>query len=161
AEVTRAGEVLSPSGALTGGPRQNERQANDHSLLGRKRALRQLSEELGDLALQAEEQQHRLHALEREVDSLRGRQEVLQVSVHAQETARLTGEKDLEAARREADRVLRHLDTLEVEGRQLAGESATAQQELGALEGRVAQGAAHGDALEGGRRTLRAGLDTT
>src|SRR5215468_6207766 len=102
--VTRGGEVLSPAGALTGGRRQNERQANDHSLLGRKRALRQLSEELGDLALQAEEQQDELHLLDREVESLRGRQEVLQVSVHAQETARLTGEKDLEAARREAER---------------------------------------------------------
>ena len=53
--MSRAGEVLSPAGALTGGRRHNERQANDHSLLGRKRALRHLSEELGDLALQAEE----------------------------------------------------------------------------------------------------------
>ncbi len=157
--VTRAGEVLSPSGALTGGRRQNERQANDHSLLGRKRALRQLSEELGDLALQAEEQQHRLHALEREVESLRGRQEVLQVSVHAQETARLTGEKDLEAARREAERVLRHLDTLEVEERQLAGESATAQQELGALEDRMAQVAAREGEIEREMSDLRAGLE--
>src|SRR5437773_4793012 len=81
--VTRAGEVLASSGALTGGRRQNERQANDHSLLGRKRVLRQLSEELGELALHAEEQQGRLQALDREVESLRGRQEILQVSVHA------------------------------------------------------------------------------
>ena len=157
--VTRGGEVLSPAGALTGGRRQNERQANDHSLLGRKRALRQLSEELGDLALQAEEQQDGLHLLDREVESLRGRQEVLQVSVHAQETARLTGEKDLEAARREAERVLRHLDTLEVEGRQLGGESATAHEELDALEGRMAQVAAREESIEREMATLRAILE--
>ena len=158
--VTRTGEVLSPSGALTGGRRQNERQANDHSLLGRKRALRQLSEELGDLARQAEEQQGRLHVLEREVESLRGRQDVLQVSVHAHETARLTGEKDLEAARREAERVLRHLDTLEVEGRQLAGESATAQQELGSLEERMARVAAREGEIEREMSALRTALET-
>jgi chromosome segregation ATPase len=74
--VTRAGEVLGPTGALTGGRRHDERQANDHSLLGRKRALRQLSEELGDLALHAEEAQRRFYGLDREVESLRGRQEV-------------------------------------------------------------------------------------
>ena len=157
--VTRAGEVLSPSGALTGGRRQNERQANDHSLLGRKRALRQLSEELGDLDRQAEEQQGRLHVLEREVESLRGRQDVLQVSVHAHETARLTGEKDLEAAGREAERVLRHLDTLEVEGRQLAGESATAQQELASLEERMARVAAREGEIEREMSALRTALE--
>jgi len=157
--VTRAGEVLSPSGALTGGRRHNERQANDHSLLGRKRALRQLSEELGDLALQAEEQQGRLRVLDREVESLRGRQEVLQVSVHAQETARLTGEKDIEAARREAERVLRHLETLQTEGRQLAGETATARQELEALEERMAQVAAREGDIEREMTTLRVGLE--
>jgi len=158
--VTRTGEVLSPSGALTGGRRHNERQANDHSLLGRKRALRQLSEELGDLALQAEEQQRGLQALDREVDSLRARQEVLQVSVHAQETARLTGEKDIEAARREAERVLRHLETLETEGRQLAGETATTRQELEALEERMAQVTAREADVEREMTALRAGLET-
>ena len=157
--VTRAGEVLSSSGALTGGRRQNERQANDHSLLGRKRALRQLSEELGDFALQAEEQQGRLQALDREVESLRGRQEVLQVSVHAQETARLTGEKDIEAAHREAERVLRHLETLQTEGRQLEGEAATAREEIEALEARMALVTARESDIEREMTTLRTGLE--
>ena len=148
--VTRAGEVLAPTGALTGGRRHDERQANDHSLLGRKRALRQLSEELGALALQAEEAQQRFQALDREVESLRGRQEVLQVSVHAQETARLSGEKDIESARREAERVLRHLETLQVEGRQLSGEAATAAREIEALDGRLAEVAARETGIERG-----------
>ncbi len=157
--VTRAGEVLSSSGALTGGRRQSERQANDHSLLGRKRALRQLSEELGDLALQAEEQQGRLQALDREVESLRGRQEILQVSVHAQETARLTGEKDIEAAHRETERVRRHLETLETEGRQLEGEASTARRELEALEDRMALVTARESDIEREMTSFRTGLE--
>jgi len=157
--VTRAGEVLAPTGALTGGRRHNERQANDHSLLGRKRALRQLSEEMGELALQAEEAQRRFHALDREVESLRGRQEVLQVSVHAQETARLSGEKDIEAARREALRVLRHLETLQAEGRQLSGEATTAAGEIEALDGRLAEVATRETAIEREMTALRQSLE--
>jgi chromosome segregation protein len=157
--VTRAGEVLSPTGALTGGRRHNERQANDHSLLGRKRALRQLSEELGALALQAEEAARRLQALDSEVESLRGRQEVLQVSVHAQESARLSGEKDIEAARREAERVLRHLETLQAERRQLLGEAATAARELEALDGRLVDVVAREADIEREMTVLRAGLE--
>jgi len=157
--VTRAGEVLSPSGALTGGRRHHERQANDHSLLGRKRALRQLSEELGDLALEAEEAQRRFHGLDHEVESLRGRQEVLQVSVHAQETARVSSEKDIEAARREAERVLRHLETLQVEGRQLSGEASAAAAEIEALDERLADVAAREAAIEREMTALRRGLE--
>jgi len=157
--VTRAGEVLSSSGALTGGRRQSERQTNDHSLLGRKRALRQLSEALGDLALQAEEEQGRLQALDREVESLRGRQEILQVSVHAQETARLTGEKDIEAAHRETERVRRHLETLQTEGGQLEGEASTARQELEALEKRMALVTARESDIEREMTSLRTGLE--
>ena len=83
---------------------------------------------------------------------------MLQVSVHAHETARLTGEKDLEAARRETERVLRHLDTLEVEERQLAGESATAQQELGSLEERMARVGAREGEIEREMSALRTAL---
>jgi chromosome segregation protein len=157
--VTRAGEVLSPAGALTGGRRHNERQANDHSLLGRKRALRQLSEELGALALQAEEAARRLQTLDSEVESLRGRQEILQVSVHAQETARLSGEKDIEASRREAERVLRHLETLQSEGRQLSGEASEARSELAALDGRLAEVASRETDIERQMTALRSALE--
>jgi chromosome segregation protein len=156
--VTRTGEVLSPGGALTGGRRHNEQQVNDHSLLGRKRALRRLSEELGGLALEAEEAQQQLQVLNQAVESLRGRQEVLQVSVHAQETARLSGEKDLEATRREADRVLRHLETLQAEARQLSGEAATAAYELEALDRRLAEAAGREADIEREMTALRAGL---
>ena len=157
--VTRAGEVLSPAGALTGGRRHKEQQANDHSLLGRKRALRQLSEELGGLALQAEDAVRQLQAIDGEVESLRGRQEVLQVSVHAQESARLSGEKDIEATHREAERVLRHLETLQAERRQLSSEAATAAHELEALDAQLSEVMARETAIESEMTVLRAGLE--
>src|SRR5207247_9643308 len=99
-------------------------------------------------------------ALDREVESLRGRQEILQVSVHAQETARLTGEKDIEAAHRETERVLRHLETLETEGRQLEGEATTARQELAAREERMALVTARERDMEREMTALRSGLES-
>src|SRR4029434_175519 len=95
-----------------------------------------------------------------EVESLRGRQEILQVSVHAQETARLTGEKDIEAAHRETERVLRHLETLESEGRQLDGEATTTRQELAALEKRMALVSTREGDIERDMTALRSGLES-
>src|SRR4030095_3744884 len=102
----------------------------------------------------------RLQALDREVAALRGAHEFLQVSVHAQETARLTGEKDIEAAHREAERVLRHLETVATEGRQLEGEAPTTRQELKALEERMALVTAREGDIEREMTALRSGLES-
>ena len=120
--VTRSGEVLSPNGRLTGGHREGERQSNDHSLLGRKRAIRQLGEEIAGLGRDVETAAARVETVEAEVTALRERLEGLQSNYQAQETARLSGEKDLESVLREADRVARHLETLAAENEQLTGE---------------------------------------
>jgi chromosome segregation protein len=132
--VTRSGEVLSPSGRLTGGHRDGERQSNDHSLLGRKRAIRQLGEEIGGLRADAGAAAARVEAIEGEVAGLRARLEGLQSNYQAQETARLSGEKDLESVRRETDRVARHLETLTAESLQLAGEGGDTAAQLLELE---------------------------
>ena len=157
--VTRAGEVLSPAGALTGGRRDGERHVNEQSLLGRKRAIRQLADEVGALGRNVEESQQRLHALEGAVDSLRARQGMLQVSVHAQETARLSGGKDLEATRRESERVTRHLETLEAEARLVSAESVETDGELTSLEGRLSDIEARESSLEREMTTLRERLE--
>ena len=157
--VTRAGEVLSPAGALTGGRRDGERHVNEQSLLGRKRAIRQLADEVGALGRNVEESQQRLHALEVAVDSLRARQGMLQVSVHAQETARLSGGKDLEATRRESERVIRHLETLEAEARLVSAESVETDGELTSLEGRLSDIEARESSLEREMTTLRERLE--
>ncbi len=158
--VTRAGEVLSAAGALTGGRRDGERHVNEQSLLGRKRAIRQLADEVGVIGGNVEESQRRLHALEVAVDSLRARQGMLQVSVHAQETARLSGGKDLEATRRESERVLRHLETLEAEARLVSAESVETDGELVSLEGRLTDIEAREGSLEREMATLRERLET-
>ncbi|HEY7652198.1 MAG TPA: chromosome segregation protein SMC [Methylomirabilota bacterium] len=150
--VTRSGEVLSPSGRLTGGHRDGERESNDHSLLGRKRAIRQLGEEITGLGREVEAAAARVEAVEDEVTGLRARLEGLHSNYQAQETARLSGEKDLESVLREADRVARHLETLASENEQLAGERDETASQLAELE-RALMAAAEQEARLGGDMT--------
>ena len=158
--VTRSGEVLSPSGRLTGGHRGSERQSNDQSLLGRKRAIRQLGEELGGLGRDVDAAAAHLETVEGEVTGLRARLEGLQSNYQAQETARLSGEKDLESVQRESDRITRHLETLAAESQQLAGERDDTASQLLELE-RALMAAAEQEARLGGDMTaLQALLET-
>ena len=150
--VTRSGEVLSPSGRLTGGHRDSERQGNDHSLLGRKRAIRQLGEEIAGLEREVAAAAERADAIEAEVTGLRARIEGLQSNYQAQETARVSGEKDIEAVLREADRVTRHLETLTAEHEQLAGEREETAGQLVELESALV-GASEQEARLGGDLT--------
>ncbi len=133
--VTRSGEVLGPTGRLSGGRRDSERQGNDQSILGRKRAIRQLEEELVGLRQDVEGAVERLAALEAEIARLGDRRDSLRSSYQAQETARLTGQKDVEAVEREEQRVKRHLETLSVESAEVEAERAETHQRLEELEG--------------------------
>lgn len=130
--VTRSGEVLSPTGRLTGG-RASHGEA-EHSLLGRKRAIRELADESGRLAEEIREAQGELERLEGEVLALRTEQAQLRESIQAQAGRRLEREKDLEQVLREAERLAGHLDTLGLEERQLAEEVTAAAAEREALE---------------------------
>jgi len=150
--VTRSGEVLSPTGRLTGGHRDGERQSNDHSLLGRKRAIRQLSEEIAELGRGVAAAAARVESVEAEVTRLRTCLEGLQSNYQAQESARLSGEKDLESVLREADRVSRHLETLSAETEQLGGERDETASRLLELE-RALMAAAEQEARLGGDMT--------
>jgi chromosome segregation protein len=149
--------VLSPSGRLTGGHRDSERQGNDHSLLGRKRAIRQLGEEIAGLGRDVEAAGARVESVEAEVTALRARLEGLQSNYQAQENARLSGEKDLESVLRETDRVARHLETLGAESEQLAGERDETAAQLRDLE-RALMAAAEQEARLGGDMTALQGL---
>jgi chromosome segregation protein len=132
--VTRSGEVLSPTGRLTGGRRENEREGNNQSLLLRKRVIRQLEEDLAILRREAEEATQRLSGLDIAVVRLGERQQSLRSSYQAQETARLTSEKDVESLGREEDRLRRHLDTLDAESGLLEAERAETIGQLEALD---------------------------
>jgi chromosome segregation protein len=113
--VTSSGEVLGPTGRLTGGRRDSERHGNDQSILGRKRAIRQLDEDLAALRRDVDGAGHRLAELEATLLLLGERRQTLRSSYQTQEAARLTGEKDVESVTREEERVRRHLETLAAE----------------------------------------------
>jgi chromosome segregation protein len=121
--VTPAGDVLAATGRLSGGRRNGEQHGDDHSILRRKRAIRQLGDELRQIRGNLAAERARAGELEREITILQGRRATLSSSVQAQEAAHLAGQKDLEAAVREEERLRRHRETLGVESDQLAAEA--------------------------------------
>ncbi len=158
--VTPSGEVLSPTGRLTGGRRDTERESNDQSILGRKRAIRQLGEEIADLKRRAASAAAALDALEREAAALRAQQESLHSNYQAQETARLTGQKDLESVEREGERLARHLETLTAERQQIEAERADTVLQLEDLERSLAAAGEREVAQDRALATLREELDS-
>src|SRR5262249_9774881 len=136
--VTPSGEVLSPTGRLSGGRRDSERHGNDQSILGRKRAIRELDEVLAGRRQEIEAASGRLDRLEADVADLRAREAMLRSNRQAQEAVRLAGEKDVESLVREAERVRRHLETLAVEEEQIEAERAEAVAHLADVERELA-----------------------
>jgi chromosome segregation protein len=136
--VTESGEVLAPTGRLSGGRRDSERQGNDQSILGRKRAIRDLDDELGGLRRDVEGAAFELAGIEAEIGRLTARHDGLRSSYREHETARLTGLKDVEAVGREEERVRRHLETLAAETAQIEAEREETRGHLDELEGSLA-----------------------
>jgi chromosome segregation protein len=134
--VTPDGEVLAPTGRLHGGAASSEAAA-EHSLLGRKRELRELETEVARLAAEMEAAQAETAQLDGEVSTLRARLPLLQQSIHAGEAERLAGEKDLEQTVRDQERVLRHRETVQAEARQVGLEAEETGGTLGMLEQRI------------------------
>jgi len=157
--VTPEGECLSPTGRLSGGRRDSERHGNEHSLLGRKRAIRQLAEEIAGLEAEEGRLEARRAAADGRLTALRARAEALRSSYKAHETQQLASEKDDEAAEREVGRVAAHQATLEAEIRGLEGE----REETDGALGQVARGLASAQEqearLEGEMTGLGAALD--
>jgi chromosome segregation protein len=136
--VTQSGEVLAPTGRLSGGRRDSERQGNDQSILGRKRAIRRLEEELGGLRRDVQGAAADLGELEVEIGRLSARHDGLSSSYRAHETARLTSLKDVESVEREEERLRRHVETLTAETVGLEAERAETRGRLDELEGSLA-----------------------
>ena len=134
--VTPAGEVLGPTGRLHGG---GATPASDvqHSLLARKRQLRELEVEVRRLATAVEQAQVTVAELGAEVTGARAGIAGLDQTVSARQAERLASEKDLEQAAREHERVQRHLETIRVESRQVALETEETARTLGEIERRV------------------------
>ena len=137
--VTPGGEVLTPTGRLSGGRRDGDREAQDHSILRRKRAIRSLRDEVAAAGAEVERERARLEALEGALADLRVRESALTNSVQTREAERLTGDKDLEAAERETERLERYLGTLGSERAQIESEQAETGRRLAEVSAALAE----------------------
>ncbi len=155
--VTPSGEVLSPTGRLRGGAADDP--ADPHSLLGRKRQLRELDEDVRRLGAAVDAAQTRVTSLEGEESDTRERLLGLEQSVQSRQTDRLTTEKDLEQSAREHERVRRHLETIGAEARQVEAEARDAGVTLTRLEQRVAAAREAETRQENAMAAARASID--
>jgi chromosome segregation protein len=153
--VTPAGEVLYPTGRLTGGRRDGDREAQDHSILRRKRAIRQLGEQVAATGAEAERERGRLDALEAALTALRVREAALVTSVQSREAERLTGDKDLEAAAHETERLERYGATLAVERAQIDSEHGGTSRRIAEVSAALAEAREREGAFEEALSSLR------
>jgi chromosome segregation protein len=133
--VTPDGEVLTPTGRLRGG---SGRGGGEHSLLARKRQIRELEDDAARLTDAVQSTQAAVTRLAGEVTILRQRLTAAEATLRERQAEYLSGEKDLEQVIREHDRVYRHAQTVRLEARQVAGESEETVAMLGRLEQRIA-----------------------
>ena len=158
--VTPAGDVLAPAGCLRGGAADDGAAAGAHSLLARKRQIRELEEEVSGLQVSVGSMQVSAGELAAELTGLRARLATLDQSIQARETARIAGEKDLEQAARELERVLRHAETVRIERGQVETEYQETLDLLGLLEQRIATAREAEAGRESAMAAVRAEIET-
>src|SRR5882762_4544099 len=159
--VTPAGEVLSPAGRLRGGAgAAADEGAGEHSLLARKRQLRELDEEVARLIADVETRQVAAAALAAELTTLRARLGGLDHDVQARQAERVGSEKDIEQAAREHERVQRHLETLGSELHQVETEAQETAALLAQLEQHVEAAREAEARQEAAMATARATIET-
>jgi chromosome segregation protein len=157
--VTPAGEVLSPAGGLRGGA-SSDAEAADHTLLARKRQLRELDGEVTRLLADVEGRQDAAAALATELGALRTRLARIDHELQARQVERLGSEKDIEQVVREHERVQRHLETLTTETRQVETEAEHTSALLTTLEYHVETARAAESRQEAAMAAARAAIAT-
>ena len=156
--VTPRGEVLGPTGRLHGGENRASAAA-EHSLLARKRQLRDLEGEVQRLSAVVDAGQTEVTTLGASVVALREQSAGLGRSVQARLAERLAGEKDLERAAQEHERVLRHLETISAESQQVAREAEETGATLARLTQRIAVARDAEEAIEGAAARVREAIE--
>ncbi len=154
--VTPGGEVLTPTGRLRGGSGQG----GEHSLLARKRQLRQLEDEAARLTDAVQTTQAAVSRLGADVAAWRARLGAADNALRDRQASYLAGEKDLEQVIREHDRVHRHAQTVRLEDRQVAAEAEETTAMLGRLEQHITSAAEAEAAQEHAMAGLRQGIAT-
>src|SRR5437016_11026687 len=135
--VTPGGEVLGPTGRLHGGGARAASET-EHSLLARKRQLRELESEVQRLSSVVEAGQAEITTLGAEFATLREQIGELARAVQARLAGRLAGDKDVERAGQEYARVKRHAETVHGESGQVAREAEETSTTLAQLGQRIA-----------------------
>src|SRR6267143_2015507 len=157
--VTPGGEVLGPTGRLHGGGEQAA-SATEHSLLARKRQLRELESEVQRLASVVEAGQTEITTLSAEFATLREQIGELARAVQARLAECLAGDKDVERAGQEHARVQRHVETVEAESRQVAQEAEETSTTLAQLSQRIAVARDAEGALEAAAARVRDAIES-
>jgi chromosome segregation protein len=153
--------VLSPAGRLRGGAgAAADEGAGEHSLLARKRQLRELDEEVARLIADVETRQVAAAALAAELTTLRARLGGLDHDLQARQAERVGSEKDIEQAVREHERVQRHLETLGSELHQVETEAQETAALLAQLEQHVEAAREAEARQEAAMATARATIET-
>ena len=156
--VTPGGEVLGPTGRLHGGENRASA-ATEHSLLARKRQLRDLEGEVQRLSAVVDAGQTEVTTLGASVVALREQSAGLGRSVQARLAERLAGDKDLERAAQEHERVLRHLETISTESQQVAREAEETGATLARLTQRIAVARDAEEAIEAAASRVREAIE--
>src|SRR5438093_35162 len=157
--VTPGGEVLGPTGRLHGGENRASA-ATEHSLLARKRQLRDLEGEVQRLSAVVDAGQTDVTTLGASVVALREQSAGLGRSVQARLAERLAGEKDLERSAQEHERVLRHLETISAESQQVAREAEETGATLARLTQRIAVARNAEEAIEAAAAKVREAIES-
>jgi chromosome segregation protein len=135
--VTLTGEVLGPMGRLRGGSGSDPQDGGAHSLLARKRRIRELDQEVAALTAAVEAAEAAAAALRAEAAALRERLTATDGAIQVRQAEKLTGDKDLEQVVREHERLRRHAETVRMEATQVEGEAAETTATLEQLERRI------------------------
>jgi chromosome segregation protein len=157
--VTPGGDVLGPTGRLHGGGAQAASET-EHSLLARKRQLRELEAEVERLAVVVETGQSEITTLGAQFATLREQIGELARAVQARLAERLSGDKDVERAGQEHARVRRHVETVEVELSQVAREADETSSTLARLSQRIAVARDAESALEAAATRVRDAIES-
>ena len=157
--VTPGGEVLGPTGRLHGGA-AGVASDTEHSLLARKRQLRELEAEVERLAAVVETGQAEITTLGAEFATMREQIGELAKAVQARLADRLAGDKDVERAGQEHARVQRHVETVEAESRQVAHEVDETSTTLARLGQRIAVARDAETALEAAAARVREAIES-
>src|SRR5215471_19805224 len=157
--VTPSGEVLGPTGRLHGGGAGTATES-EHSLLARKRQLRELEAEVERLAAVVETGQNEITTLGAEFATLREQIGELARAVQARLAERLSWDKDVERTGQEHARVQRHVETVESESRQVAREAEETSTTLARLSQRIAVARDAESALEAALARVRDAIES-